>query len=112
VSGEASKDGFPLHGWEHDRARLEAFVQQVIHIATLPNIRIHGLMTMAPIVQHPEDARPTFASLRALRDALRDRLPELSLDHLSMGMTDDFEVAIAEGATMVRVGRAIFGTRG
>lgn len=112
VSGEASKDGFPLHGWEHDRACLDAFVQQVAHIAALPNIRIHGLMTMAPIVEQPEDARPTFASLRALRDALRDRLPELSLDHLSMGMTDDFEVAIAEGATMVRIGRAIFGARG
>ena len=112
VSGEASKDGFVLHGWERERARLDAFAQQVAYIAALPNIRVHGLMTMAPIVERSEDARPTFASLRALRDVLRDRFPQLSLDHLSMGMTDDFEVAIAEGATMVRVGRAIFGTRG
>jgi uncharacterized pyridoxal phosphate-containing UPF0001 family protein len=69
-------------------------------------------MTMAPIVEHPDQARPVFASLRALRDALRARFPALSLEHLSMGMTDDFEAAIAEGATMVRIGRAIFGPRG
>ncbi len=112
VSGEASKDGFSLHGWEHDAARLDAFVDQVARIAALPGVRVCGLMTMAPIVENPEEARPVFASLRALRDALCARLPGLSLGHLSMGMTDDFEIAIAEGATMVRIGRAIFGARG
>jgi len=112
VSGEATKNGFPLHGWERDAACLEGFAQQVAQIATLPGLRILGLMTMAPIVEHPDHARPVFASLRALRDALRARLPALPLEHLSMGMTDDFEAAIAEGATMVRIGRAIFGPRG
>ncbi|MCS6847565.1 MAG: YggS family pyridoxal phosphate-dependent enzyme [Anaerolineae bacterium] len=112
VSGEASKNGFPLHGWERDPACLDAFASQVAQIAALPNLRVCGLMTMAPIVERPDEARPVFASLRALRDALCARLPDLSLDHLSMGMTDDFEAAIAEGATMVRIGRAIFGARG
>jgi pyridoxal phosphate enzyme (YggS family) len=112
VSGEATKNGFPLHGWEHDAACLEAFAQQVAQIAALPGLRILGLMTMAPIVEHPDQARPVFASLRALRDALRTRFPALPLAHLSMGMTDDFEAAIAEGATMVRIGRAIFGPCG
>ncbi len=112
VSGEATKQGFPLHGWEGDRDCLEGFVRQVAQIAALPHLRVLGLMTMAPIVAHPDQARPVFASLRALRDALRARLPDLPLAHLSMGMTDDFEAAIAEGATMVRIGRAIFGPRG
>ncbi|BCX04695.1 MAG: YggS family pyridoxal phosphate enzyme [Candidatus Roseilinea sp.] len=112
VSGEASKHGFLLHGWERAPACLDGFAGQVAQIAALPNIRVCGLMTMAPIVERPDEARPVFASLRALRDALCARLPDLSLDHLSMGMTDDFEAAIAEGATMVRIGRAIFGARG
>lgn len=111
VSGEDTKNGFQLHGWERDRARLDAFANQVAQIAALPNLSVRGLMTMAPIVERPDEARPVFASLRALRDALSERLSELSLDHLSMGMTDDFEAAIAEGATMVRIGRAIFGVR-
>jgi hypothetical protein len=112
VSGEATKNGFPLHGWERDAECLDGFAQQVAQIAALPGLHIVGLMTMAPIVEHPDQARPVFASLRALRDALRARFPALPLEHLSMGMTDDFEAAIAEGATMVRIGRAIFGPRG
>ena len=68
-------------------------------------------MTMAPIAADPEEVRPVFAALRALRDELARRYPALDWRHLSMGMTDDFEVAIEEGATMVRVGRAIFGER-
>jgi hypothetical protein len=67
-------------------------------------------MTMAPIVDDAEAARPVFASLRALRDAFREHFPGVTLPHLSMGMTDDFEVAVEEGATLVRVGRAIFGS--
>jgi len=69
-------------------------------------------MTMAPIVADPEDARPVFRGLRELRDALATRFPQVEWRHLSMGMTDDFEVAIEEGATIVRIGRAIFGPRG
>ena len=66
---------------------------------------------MAPVVTNPEEVRPVFAALRHLRDELASRYPELDWRHLSMGMTDDFEVAIEEGATLVRIGRAIFGER-
>lgn len=111
VSGEASKDGFPLAGWERNLPILEAFVRDVAEILALPYVRVVGLMTMAPIVEDPDQARPVFASLRALRSALNERFPAAGLHHLSMGMTDDFEAAIAEGATIVRIGRAIFGSR-
>lgn len=73
-------------------------------IGGMPNLRLAGLMTVAPQVDDPEDVRPVFRRLRELRDAIG--LPELS-----MGMTDDFEVAVEEGATMVRIGRAMFGPR-
>jgi len=69
---------------------------------------VEGLMTMAPLVEDPETIRPVFASLRRLREALRERFPQQPWTQLSMGMTDDFEVAIEEGATLVRIGRAIF----
>lgn len=68
-----------------------------------------GLMTMAPLVDDPEDVRPVFAGLRELRDELQRQRPTIDLATLSMGMTNDFAVAIAEGATQVRIGRAIFG---
>jgi len=101
VSGEATKFGF----------EPEALIPAVEEIATLSGVRVRGLMTMAPIVPDPEEARPVFAALRELRDRMADRFPELDWYHLSMGMTDDFEVAIEEGATIVRIGRAIFGPR-
>jgi pyridoxal phosphate enzyme (YggS family) len=101
VSGEASKDGVPP---EQSPALVEA-------ILALPGLRIEGLMTVAPIAADPEDVRPVFAALRRLRDDLARRFPAVDWRHLSMGMTDDFEVAIEEGATMVRIGRAIFGER-
>jgi PLP dependent protein len=69
---------------------------------------VDGLMTMAPIVDDMELARPVFAGLRRLRDALAGDFPAVGWSHLSMGMTDDFPVAVEEGATMVRIGRAIF----
>ncbi len=68
-------------------------------------------MTIAPIAGDPEEVRPIFRGLRALRDDLARRFPHLEWPHLSMGMTDDFEVAVEEGTTMVRIGRAIFGER-
>jgi pyridoxal phosphate enzyme (YggS family) len=80
-------------------------------IASRPNLRCDGLMTIAPLVADPEDARPVFRDLRLLRDRLRERHSGMSLDVLSMGMSGDFEVAIAEGATHVRIGRALFGIR-
>jgi pyridoxal phosphate enzyme (YggS family) len=74
----------------------------------LPGLRVRGLMGMGPLVPDPESARPYFRRLREIRDRLRESLDAASLEDLSMGMTDDFEVAIEEGATMVRVGRALF----
>ncbi len=80
-------------------------------VVALPGLGLDGLMTVGPRVERAEDARPAFASLRALREraerALGRRLPELS-----MGMSGDFEVAVEEGATMVRIGTALFGARG
>ena len=111
ISGEESKSGFALQGWEGDATRWQTFTHEVEQIMALPRVRVRGLMTMAPIVEHTEQSRPTFSGLRMLRDALQQRFPQAAWDHLSMGMTDDFEVAIAEGATLVRIGRAIFGAR-
>ena len=68
-------------------------------------------MTMAPLVEDPEETRPTFRSLAALREKLQQEMPQIGWQQLSMGMTDDFEVAVEEGATLLRVGRAIFGER-
>jgi pyridoxal phosphate enzyme (YggS family) len=92
VSGEATKGGISL-------AELSVAAND---IGRLSNLTMQGLMTIAPLGSDPEEARPVFRRLRELRDSL-------GLEHLSMGMTDDFEVAIEEGATMVRIGRAIFG---
>jgi len=94
VSGEVTKTGFSL-------GELAAAAKE---IAQLTNLNLMGLMTVAPFVPDPEEVRPVFRKLRELRDSL-------GLKQLSMGMTDDFEVAIEEGATMLRVGRAIFGDR-
>lgn len=104
VSGEASKYGFHI-GKEGER---EEFFEAVEGILALPHLKVQGLMTMAPIVSDPEETRPIFRRLRELRDELRGRFPESDWPHLSMGMTDDYEVAVEEGATMVRIGRAIF----
>jgi PLP dependent protein len=108
VSGEETKHGFPAWHWEHDNQQQELLLEAMRQIVSLPNVSVQGLMTMAPIVTEPEAARPVFASLRQLRDRLAARFPEANWHHLSMGMTDDFEVAIEEGATLVRIGRAIF----
>ncbi len=104
VSGEASKYGF-------DMSARASFIADVEGILALPHVRPCGLMTMAPIVPDPEQARPVFGALRALRDELRQRFPQAEWRELSMGMTDDFEVAVEEGATLVRIGRAIFESR-
>ena len=104
VSGEASKYGF-------DAARRDELFGAVEAISSLTNVRLDGLMTMAPLVEQPEQARPVFRGLRELRDEIEARCAGVMLPELSMGMTDDFEVAIEEGATLVRVGRAIFGER-
>lgn len=110
VSGESSKGGFAMRDWERDPAAVAGLAQSVGEIAALPGLTVRGLMTMAPIADEPEDVRPVFRSLRRLRDALEQQTG-ISLPVLSMGMTDDYPVAIEEGATMVRVGRALFGER-
>jgi len=89
------------HGIEPDR------VAELLEVAAGEGVECRGLMCMPPLVSDPDDNRKWFAALRRLRDDLIADWPNLG--HLSMGMTDDYEVAIAEGATLIRVGRAIFG---
>lgn len=108
VSGEESKYGLAADRWAEDPAQRQALFDIVGQTVALPHLQVRGLMTMAPIVEDAEMARPVFRRLRHLRDELAAAFPGAAWDHLSMGMTDDFEVAIEEGATMVRVGRAIF----
>jgi pyridoxal phosphate enzyme (YggS family) len=79
------------------------------NIASRPSLRLEGLMAMAPTFEDPENTRPIFKAFWSLRERLCHELPDLQLKTLSMGMTNDFEVAIEEGATRVRIGRAIFG---
>ncbi len=87
---------------------VDALAKEVLR---QPNLVLEGLMTVPPIPQNPADSRPFFRSLRALRDRARDRLG-LELPHLSMGMSDDFLIAVEEGATLLRLGRVLFGARG
>ncbi len=84
----------------------------VTRISTLENLSLRGLMTMPPFFDNPDKARPYFRQLRELRDHIRGlAIPGIVMDELSMGMTGDFEAAIEEGATLVRIGTAIFGGR-
>ena len=104
VAGEATKAGLPPE-------KVIPFLQQV---AGRPGLRVVGLMTVAPRADNPEEVRPVFRRLRQLLEEAAERcrgLPGIEMRHLSMGMTDDFEVAVEEGATIVRIGRAIFGER-
>ena len=100
VSGEASKHGVS----PGDAPRVAE------RVAALQGIEFAGFMTIAPYSDRAEDARPHFAALRELRDSLQSRLGR-PLPHLSMGMSGDFEIAVEEGSTMVRVGTALFGPR-
>ncbi len=106
LSGEESKHGFTAASLQEAMPALLA----------LPGLRFAGLMTMAPLVDAPEETRPIFRRLRVLLDDLRRDFPTVTYphatwQHLSMGMTNDFEIAIEEGATLVRIGTAIFGKR-
>lgn len=81
-------------------------------VAVLPHVHIKGLMTIAPFVDDPEENRPVFRSLYELsKTVAKEQIPDVSMEILSMGMTNDYMVAIEEGATMVRVGTGIFGER-
>ncbi len=102
VGAEESKFGL-------DPAAVRGFLES---LQGMDRIRILGLMTVAPFLEDPESVRMVFRSLKGLFDELKDlKLPNVQMMHLSMGMTHDFEVAIEEGATMVRVGTGIFGAR-
>ncbi|MCB2222933.1 MAG: YggS family pyridoxal phosphate-dependent enzyme [Actinobacteria bacterium] len=96
VSGDPAKAGPPPDG-----------AAALVDVAVARGLEVRGLMTIPPFTADPEAARPHFRALAALRDRLAVRHP--GLEELSMGMTDDYEVAVAEGATLLRVGRAIFG---
>lgn len=111
LSGEESKSGFFANNWEESATQREGLRSVVQTVAELPGLGLQGLMTMAPWGVEETVIRTVFQRTRLLRDWLQSELPRVSLPHLSMGMTDDFEIAIEEGATIVRIGRAIFGTR-
>lgn len=102
IASEATKGG----------TSSEGLLELVKEIATLPHLRIKGLMTMPPFFDDPEAARPYFAALRVLaREVEKEDIPGVEMLELSMGMSGDFETAIGEGATLVRVGSALFGER-
>jgi pyridoxal phosphate enzyme (YggS family) len=94
IAGEKTKGGF----------QRDELSKAVAEISKMPNLSLKGLMTIAPLVDDPEEVRPVFKELRELRDSF-------GMEHLSMGMSNDFEIAVEEGATMVRLGRIIFGER-
>lgn len=99
VSGETTKYGL----------KPDELPDLLDAIRRLPGLDVCGLMTIAPNVQNPEETRPVFRNLRLLRSEMAQARPWLNLQHLSMGMSNDFEIAVEEGATLVRVGSALFG---
>ena len=102
IAGEESKFGISA----------DDTIQLVEEIAALPNLKIQGLMTIAPYVVDPEENRLYFRQIKQLSVDIKNKnIDNVSMDILSMGMTGDYEVAIEEGATMVRVGTGIFGAR-
>lgn len=102
VAGEESKFG----------VSVEETIPLISQIAQLPHVKIQGLMTIAPFVEDPEENRPVFAALRQLSVDIKGKnMNNVDMAILSMGMTNDYEIAVEEGATMVRVGTGIFGAR-
>ncbi|NLK00650.1 MAG: YggS family pyridoxal phosphate-dependent enzyme [Clostridia bacterium] len=103
ISGEESKSGFSLDD-----------VLPSVHsiVESCPHIAVKGLMTIAPLTEDPETVRPVFAELRKLSEVIEgEGFPSVDMDYLSMGMTNDFRIAVEEGANLLRIGRAIFGSR-
>jgi pyridoxal phosphate enzyme (YggS family) len=102
LSGEATKGG----------VKKDEALALIREMAKLENLSVRGLMTMPPWFDAPEQARPYFAALRELRDrVVAEKIGNVLMEELSMGMTGDYRVAVEEGATIVRVGRGIFGER-
>ena len=109
VGGEQAKSGVAPNSTEQGSDELEQILRGAPRWG---NLNIHGLMTIPPYTGDPEGSRAYFRQLRHIRDSIAGRdLPQISMAVLSMGMSHDFEVAIEEGATCVRVGTAIFGER-
>jgi PLP dependent protein len=107
LSGEVSKYGFPA--WkEVDWKELLPLIEQIL---ALPNVRIEGIMAIPPYSDDPEESRPYYKMLRRLQSFLRENFPDACWSDLSMGMSADYEVAIEEGATWIRVGQALLGPR-
>ena len=96
---------------ESDESVFTTFADDARRIMKLPNLNVIGLMTVGPMAEDAEASRPAFRRLRELRDVLNDAEPSAQLTELSMGMTNDFHIAIQEGATVIRLGTAIFGPR-
>jgi pyridoxal phosphate enzyme (YggS family) len=111
LSGEKTKGGFDCAQWEHNSLQYQALLTDLQTIVGLPNLQIKGLMTMAPWQATELTVRDIFNRLRQLSSQLNNDLPNLKATELSMGMSDDFELAIEAGASYIRVGRAIFGAR-
>ena len=107
VSGEVQKSGWMAD----DKAEWPELLPEVEAVLACTGLEVRGLMTMAPYSTNPEDARPSFVRLRKLRDYLAGQFPAGSWDELSMGMSGDYQVAIEEGATLLRIGTAIMGER-
>jgi pyridoxal phosphate enzyme (YggS family) len=111
ISGETAKAGIAANQWQHSRQQRQIIWEMVEAISHLSHIRLVGLMTMAPYEVDAEATRPIFAGLQELQDSLANDFPHVIWRELSMGMTNDYPIAIEEGATLVRIGRAIFGER-
>jgi len=107
VGGEESKGGWPAR----DEARWTELLAELAEILALPNLKVGGLMTMPPLGETAEFSRPFFRKLKRLQEYLSAQFPQVDLSELSMGTSFDYEVAVEEGATFVRVGTAIVGAR-
>ena len=102
TSGEDSKSGY---------LTKDTMFSEVEQIANLPHLRVKGLMTIGPFTDNKDEIRRAFSFLRTLFEETKQRFPGLPLSELSMGMTSDYEIAVEEGSTMVRIGTALFGSR-
>ena len=107
VGGEENKSGWDAA----DESNWDKFLPEIKSLLELPNLSVHGLMTMPPLGTEPEDSRRFFQRLRLLRDQLASSYPQADWHELSMGTSTDYRVAVEEGATLVRVGTAIVGAR-
>ena len=107
LSGEVSKSGWLAN----DEKQWDNLLPEINRIISFAHLRVQGLMTMPPLFDDPEFARPYFEKLRKLQDYLKASFPDINWKELSMGTSTDYEAAIQEGATLVRIGQAILGPR-